>query len=328
MALDITGLQQYVQDSNILLGKLINRDSVLRLFEAHDGHFPGQSVLRIYTAGGDLDDCCTVPTGSGSFEQVLINVACILSGNEFCLEDLAKYIRDAGMRFTAGRESAGSVEEVIMNQELAKVARNIDKLVFQGDTTSADTNLNKLDGLIKLAENSADTVKVTITEGNAYTAIQQILLSIPVDAYDLGDIAILVGLDVAQALQGAFVAKNFYNYQFNERGLYDYLMFPGYGNVRIIPTSGLNGTGRVIATPLNNIHWLTNLQDDYQTASWNYTEYHQLYYWRIKFLLGVGFGIYEYVVIADVDQDVISAQPSFPVSIVSPLGPGGGVLTE
>lgn len=325
--LDLSGLQQYTQDMDILIGKLLNRDTVLREFEPHTGYFPGPAVLRLYDAGGDLGECCEVPEGSGAFTQKLANVECILSGNEFCLEDLARYIHDAGMRFTAGRESAGSVEEVIMNQELAMVAKRIDTLVFQGDTTSSDPNLNKIDGLIKQATNSADTVKLTIDSGNIYTAIQQIITALPYDAYDLGDIDIYVGREVAGAFNAALIGLNFYNYNPGVRGIYDPISIPGQAGIRIVPTRGLDGTNTIIATPRRNIHWLTNLQNDYMEMFWAYTEYHQRYYWRIKFLLGVLFGVDEYVVIATLDPDVITAQPSLNVSVVSPLGANGGVLT-
>lgn len=326
MALDLTGLQQYVQDPQRLIGVLLNRETVLRYFDAHEGFFPGQAVLRFYTGGGDLGACCTVPTGTGAFSEKLFNIVCIESGNDFCLEDLARYIRDAGMRFTAGLESAGSVEEIIMNQELAKIAKNIDILVFQGDTDETNTNLNRIDGLIKQANEATDSVKLNITSGSVYSTIAQIIAAIPYDAYDLGEVDIFVGREVAARLQSALIALNLYNFTVGQRNPYDVIEFPGFSNVRIIPTRGLDGTNTIIATPSRNIHWLTNLEDDYMRMSWNYTEYHQLYYWRVKFLLGVGFGLTEYVVIATITADVLNAPVGIPVDVVAPRNAAGTAI--
>lgn len=328
MALDISGLTSYTQDKGELVGKSVQRDTVLRLFVPHIGYLPGAATFRIYQGGGDLKDCCVVPTGSGEFIERLANIACIESGNEFCLEDLAKYIRDSGFRVTAGSESAGSVEQVIMNQELAKVSANIDKLVFQGDTASSDTNLNKFDGLIKQATAATDSVKLAIATGNVFGAIQQVIGSLPYEAMEYGEIGIMVGYDVASRLRAILVAMNLYHT--NPTGqILDSFDFPGQAGMRIIPTRGLNGTGQIIATPLSNVHWLTNKEDDYLQLYWGYSEYHQVYYWRIKFLLGVTFGMTDQVVIATLDPAVIAAAAGVPVSIVSPLNAtGDAVQTE
>lgn len=330
MAIDISGLTLLAQRSPEIIGKLLNRESVLRMFVPHEGYNPGPALLRLYEGGGDLGACCEVPEGSGEFSQVQTTVACILSGNEFCEQDLATYLNDLNFRFTAGSESLdGTLEEMVTDQELAKIALNLDRLVFQGDTTSPNANLNRIDGLIKLARENADPDNViTIpATSNIYAAIEQVIMAIPVEAYDQGDIAILVGRDVAKAIQAALVGNDMFNYNPGSRGVYDPIAWPGVAGVSIIPTRGLDGTNTIIATPLNNIHWLTNLADDYMTLSWGYTEYHQLYYFRTKFLLGLTYAIYDNVVLATFDAAVLTNGSSTAVSIVSPLGSNGGVLT-
>lgn len=315
MALDISGLQAYVQDPSILIGQLVNRDTILRLFESHEGFQPGEAVLRLYNAGGDLRDCCEIPDGTGAFAQTLIDVSCILSGNEFCLEDLARVIRDSKMRFTSGKESAGSVEQLIMDQELAEIARKMDILVFQGDITSQDENKNKFDGLIKQA--AEISAPVAISTGNVYQALQRIISSINVDAYDMGNVAVLVGIEVAQALQSALIALNMYNFNPGDRKFNDFISFPGFAGISIVPTRGLNHTNTVIVTPFTNIHWLTNLEDDHMEMTWDYDKYRQRYYWRVKFILGVGFGIYDFVQSYTLSNSVITAPVGIPVQSIA-----------
>lgn len=330
MAIDISGLTLLAQRSPEIIGKLLNRETVLRMFQPHEGYNPGPALLRLYEGGGDLGPCCEIPEGSGEFTEVLTQVACILSGNEFCEQDLARYLNDLSFRFTAGAENIDStLEELITDQELAKIALNIDRLVFQGDTTSPNNNLNRIDGLIKLARENADPANVITIPATAdiYSAIQQIIMAIPVEAYDQGDIAILVGRDVAKAIQAALVGNDMFNYNPGSRGVYDPIAWPGVAGVSIIPTRGLDGTNTIIATPLNNIHWLTNLTDDYMALDWDYSKYHQRYYFRTKFLLGLAFAMYDNVVLATFPAAVLTNGSSTAVSIVSPLGTNGGVLT-
>lgn len=333
MALDFSKLTLVPQRQTEIIGKVIRRETILPRFMPHSGYNPGPALLRLYEGGGDFSDCCDVPDSGGEFTEVPTNVACIQSGNEFCEADLARVLNDFNFRFTAGNESVdGRLEDLFTEQELAKVAYNIDKLVFQGDTSltgDGNRNLNKIDGLIKLAKNSSATVKVDITSGNVYQAISQIIASVPIGAYDLGEIAVFVGRDVAKNLQASLVASNLYHYNPGDRGPYDPLTIPGIPGVSIVPNIGLDGTNASISTPFRNVHWLTNFTNDYMTLKWKYDDYHERFYWRLRFLLGVNYGFYDYVVIATISDDVINnITPAIPVSIVSPLGAQGGVLTE
>lgn len=324
MAIDVSNLTLVPQRQAEIIGKIIRRETILPRFMAHNGYNPGPALLRIYEGGGDFSDCCEVPESGGEFLEVPTTIACIQSGNEFCEADLARSLNDFEFMFTAGNEQIdGRLEDLFTEQELAKIAINIDRLVFQGDTASSDNNLNKIDGLIKLATNSPLTTKVNITTGNVYQAIAQIIADVPVEAYDMGDIAIIVGRDVAKNLQAYLVAHNLYHYNPGDRGPYDPLVIPGIAGVTIIPNRGLDGTNRVIATPLQNIHWLTNLEGDHMTLNWGYTEYHDRFYWRLRFILGINFGIYENVVIATVSADVINnITPAINVIIDGPLDNG------
>lgn len=310
MAIDISGLTLLEQRSPEIIGKLLNKETVLRLFVPHEGYNPGPALLRLYEGGGDLENCCTIPDSGGEFSEVPANVVCIMSGGDFCEENLAKYLNDLKFRFTAGNESIDStLEQLLMEQELAKVSLHIDRLVWQGDTTSSNGNLNKIDGLIKQALNNPLSVKPTITADNLYAAIIQIITALPPEAYDMGgEIGIFMSRSMAQQLKLTLIGMNLYH--FNPGTVSnpdnDYSM-PLFDGIRIIPTRGLDNTNYIIATPRNNIHWLTNLANDHMTLDWGYDKYHQVYYWRIKFLLGLTFGLFENVVIAQVDEDIIGA---------------------
>jgi hypothetical protein len=333
--IDVTGVECSFQDIGEIFGKLTREESVLRLFRVHTGFVPGEGRLRFYTAGSNLGNCCEDRNGTGEFSQKLIPVECISVGNEFCLADLKCVLQDLNnIRFTAGNESAGSLIDLFVNQELANTSFNIDRLVFQGDTTSGDPNLNKLDGLIKQATNATDSIKLgQITTGNILDAITRVIAAMPVQAQRFartnGGIDVFIDPNVAFNLHTGLVMLNQYNYNPGSYEIDGIIRIPWLNNVTIYPTDGLEGTNTIIATPIANIHWLTNLENDYLTAYSDYSYYHKRFFWDIQFLLGVGFGFDEWVVIATYTDAVAQAAVSFPVSIVSPLNAAGtAVQTE
>ncbi len=311
MAIDISGLQKYTQLYPEIIGKLTNKETALGLFVPHTGFNPGPVRLRLFEAEGTLGNCCVTPDANSTFTEIETEVSCIMSGNEFCIEELAQHFTDLQFRYTTGRESAGSLEELIMNQELSAVAKSIDKLIFHGDVDKADENLNKIDGLLKLARTKG-AHQVAINSGNIYMAMQAIVSAIPYEVYDMERVAVMVGRDVYNKYKQAWVGMNQFHYNPGNSS-FDTIEIPGT-DVQVIPVRGLDGTGIAMATSLNNIHWLTNLEDDHMTISWNYSDYHQKYFWRLKFLLGLTFGFYDYVVVADIDSSVLSAGISYDVN--------------
>ena len=293
--IDIKGLKEYAQAYPEVLGKLFNQGTVLSLLTPHTGANPGSYRLRLYNADGSFSECCTTPKTKSSLEEVETEVACFLSGNEFCDADLGKALGDAKLRYTAGSENAGSLEQLFMDQELKAVARNIDKIVFQGDMESADGNLNKFDGILKQVKDVAP-VEAGAT---AMETIQNVLAGLDEEADDMGQIGVFVSVAFGRKLKSELIAANLYHYNMGEtKGAEEFVM-PGFSNVTIIPTRGLNKIDKVIATPLANLHWITNLEGDHMNMDWDYDKYHQVYYWRVKFILGVAVGITEYVSVAN-----------------------------
>lgn len=291
---NIEGLKEYAQSYPEVLGKLFNQGTVLSLLTPHTGANAGKYRLRLYEADGTFSDCCTVPKGKSALKEVETEVACFLSGNEFCDADLGKALGDAKLRYTAGSENAGSLEELFMEQELKAVAKNIDKIVFQGDMASEDTNINKFDGILKQV---SDAKTVAMTSGTAIEKIQALLAGLDEEADDMGTIGVFVPVALGRQLKSELISQNLFHYDLGESKGTDSFVMPGFSNVMIIPSRGLNKTDKAIVTPLSNLHWITNLEGDHMNMDWDYEKYHQVYYWRVKFILGVAVGIVDYVTV-------------------------------
>lgn len=327
--LNISTLQDYVKLYPELLTNIIFRDTIVRRFansiETWTNEEPGQTLMRIFEPQAHLADCCTTPDGESDIVEKMVEAICLMDGQEFCETDLAKILRKGDMRFTAGMENAGSIEQVITEGQIAAFVEAIDKLIFQGDKASADTNLNKYDGLLKQA--TANGVTVNVTTGDMYDALKQLIAALPVNARRQGQVAVFVGEEYADAIQASYINRNLYHYNSGTYEAYSDNTILGYAGFTVIPTPGLTGTNQILVTPLKNIVWITNRQDDMVTLDWDYSKYHQKYYFRIKTIFGVTFKIDEWAVVGTIDPAVLTNAPSVNVSIVNPLGANGGVLT-
>lgn len=332
MALDISSLQEYVKLYPDLLIKTVYQDTMLNMFpvEIYDRQTPGPYKARIFEPAAHLAECCTIPDGESSVIEVDMEAVCLLDGSEYCETDLAQILRNEDFVFTAGNESAGSIEEQITLGQISAFTEVLDILTFQGDKTASSENLNKIDGLIKQAVDSPDTIRLTATGSNAVQILQQAALSIPVNAYKMGQIAIFVPEDFGNAFQVGLLNLNNQWLNPGQVNLHPYNGFPlpGFGNITVIPTRGLNGTNNILITPIKNILWLTNRTNDHNTLDWDYDKYHQKYYWRIKTIFGVKLLIPEWAVLVTYDAAALNNLGGIPVDIVSPRGANGGVLTD
>lgn len=277
----------------------------------------------------NLAVCCTTPDGTDTIEETVAPVICVLTRKEYCERDLMK-ILGTGFRIGAGRESTGRIGEVLGQATVSKFVENLSILAFQGDTTNTDpafvaAGYNLLDGYLKLATQ----ITPTITTGSVFDLIIAAKNALPIEAYRIGGtIGIFVGEEVLAPYQQALINQNLYHFA---PGAYDYgreAFIPGVDRVRIIPTPGLNGTNRILVTPLENMYWLTNEISDKDTYSWEYVAYHQRWILYIKTIFGVAFVRPDLAVALTFDPAILdNANVTYHVSIDNPLGANGGVLT-
>lgn len=332
MAIPIDGLQDYVRLlPDIVITKLYE-DTIFNRFNQFTTYtdvVAGPHRARIFSPVANLTACCDLRVGNSNILEKNMEAYCIADGQEYCETDLMALItsytstRD---RVTAGDKQT-SLEEVIVQGQVAAFTEAVDILLAQGDTTLPDTdanrNLRQLDGLIKQANDSTATLKPTITANNAWDVIRQMVNALPREAKAMGGIAILVPEELAEV---------YFDYvQFRYPNTPDYVYgsnipvkgLPGY---TVVPWRGLNGTNTIIATPFDNVVFLVNRREDVNTINFEYSNYHRRYFWDIFTILGVSFLVDAYVAIAEFDPTILTNSPAYNVNIVSPLNAAGTAL--
>lgn len=325
MAIDISSLEQLpILDPNLVTRK-IYEDTILNRIniEVVTGATPGPYRFRIFDPVAHLSKCCQPYNGNSNVTEKDLEVICFKDGQTYCETDLAQIIRNTDFRFTAGKETAGSLEMAITEGQMAAFLEAVDKLTFQGNTTSSDPNLNLYDGWLKQARDNGGTV-ITADTGNLYDAIINGFLALPEDALKMGQIAIFVperyGLMFRLALTSL---RLFVDNPKND------LNVPGLGNdVVIIPTRGLTGVDSMLVTPLRNLRYLTNQKADLNTFEWKYIvdKDGDYYIWRVKAIYGVALIFEDWSVVVDVDPSVLTNPIAIPVSIASPLNADGSAI--
>lgn len=329
-AINTSALTILPQRSEEIFGKFTAHETVLSNFRPILDVNPGKYLIRYYEGNGSFGDCCTMPDNGGTFGQTEATAVCLKLGFQFCDADLAAALNDLRWRFTAGGEQLPpNLELLFAQQELAKHAINVDRLVFQGDTTSMDNNLNKLDGLIKQITTLSPAANVyTSTQTSIYAVIRELVLKLDPYGYDMGGYDIYVPQEAALAFQDWYINRDYYHYNPGTTDAnWESFTLPGYAGIRIIPTRGLNGTNKIVASPRNNYYWLTNVASDHMTYIFKHSDYHDVWYWQLKFILGVSLGIFDYGYVVTFDASALTGQYAIGVDIVSPRNAAGDAVT-
>jgi hypothetical protein len=293
------------EQMNGLLGRYITGEKGdVPFFVMHDGFQPGTGVIPIYTAKAILGACCTPGTGGGNINNVEIPVTCIKAEDTFCVEQFMQYVKDATLKIGAQRTTLGSVEAVLADQWNTSVAQETSKLSWQGDT--AGTSYTELDGFLKQIATATP-----ITATNLYEAVKQLVNALPQSARDKG-----VEVYMAQALFDNFItglSDARMGYTQNNREL----TIGGLGGAVIRAAIGLNGTTQIVATSKENLHWLTNMNNDYTSSLSAYSETNDNWILRTKTIWGVGFGFADEAVKANLTTAQASAIIGIPVTVTN-----------
>lgn len=329
MALNISSLQEYIQINPELLVTCMYEDLTLRRARVYDvsGVTPGKFTARIFDPVAKLGPCCRIPDGVSDVIERLSEAVCILDGQDYCEADLSQVLRDTAQKFTAGGEDLGGIAKILIDGQVSSFVEALDVLTFQGDRLSLDDNLNRIDGLIKIAETDG-SIQVSLTSGTAFQALNAAIRALPRVSRKMGGVVVFCPEEFAESYFEVAMALNLFHFS---PGAFKYgedRPVIGKDGVTMVPTRGMNGTNKLLITPANNVVWFSSKEDDHNTLSWKYTEYHQLYYWRIKTIFGVNLAIPEWAVIAEYDPSILENGITTNVNIISPMGVNGGIAVD
>lgn len=222
----------------------------------------------------DGSSCGFTASGSTSFTQRTVTVGKIKVNEALCPKDLeTKYLQKA---LTAGSSYDSIAFSAEYSQRKAdKIAAQLETAIWQGDTGSANVNLNKFDGFAKLINAASASVvhantstyygtplaaSAGITTSNAVAVLDAVYKAIPAEIVGKDDVAIFVGQDVFRTYTIALKNANLFAYTFDGKADSEFFL-PGTP-VKVIATPGLNGTSKIYAARISNMFLGTDLLNE------------------------------------------------------------------
>jgi hypothetical protein len=279
MAFDVSTLAAYTKDN----WKELVTSSVLGSKTANLIKNQGNVLVGVKSAENitimDTDaffqsgtSCGFNASGTTTFTQRAVTVGKIKINEALCLKDLeSKFLQNAlpqGSRYTDM-----IFAEQYSNRKAEKVAEQMEIALWQGDTASANGNLNKFDGLLKLITAASTAVTnantstyitggpiASITVSNVVAVFDAIYTAIPAKVVAKDDITIFCGMDTFRLYTIALKNANLFAYNLDIKADSEFFL-PGT-TVKVVAVQGLNGTNDLVAARISNLFMGTDLLNE------------------------------------------------------------------
>ena len=222
----------------------------------------------IFQAGGT---CGFNASGSTTFTQRTVTVGKIKVNESLCPKDLeSKYLQKALP--TGSMYDSIPFEQEFANKKAKTIAEQLEIGLWQGDTASANVNLNKFDGLVKLIGAASGVVAAntstfisgaplsSITAANVISIFDGVYQAIPAKVVAADDMTIFCGQDVFRTYTIALKNSGSFFYQIDVKADSEFVL-PGT-MIKVVALAGLNGTNKVYAMRLSNLFLGTDLLNE------------------------------------------------------------------
>lgn len=232
MAYTVNALPDYVEQNRLpLLAAAVLKGKTVEVINRQSG-IKGKAALNIVdiTAPFQAGNTCGFnASGNDTFSQRVIETVMVKVEKEWCWKDLIGKWAEYEYRVVAGDKTL-AFEEFFLNEIAKEIAAQIEKIIWQGNTTPAITGL-----LGHLTAASISATQFTGTDG--YAKIMEAYMAIPEAVLDKA--AIFVSAARFRGFVQGMVAANLYHY--NPEAPVDEVIIPGT-NTRVIKVNGLNNS--------------------------------------------------------------------------------------
>lgn len=244
--------------------------------------------------------CSFDASGTTTISQRTVTVGKIKVEEKICPKDMETYFTQEALRAGSTYEDFGNAnfQAVYLDKKNARIAAQLEKAIWQGDTDSTDANLNKFNGLVKLIDAGSPVDAnvsgytgvtgspiATITQSNVIAATEGIYKAIPVEILHRGDVKIFVGNDWYRLLIMAYRALNLFAYNPQDAEASTFIL-PGT-NIEVVSVNGLNSTGDAYAISLANMAIGVDLENEENNYKMWYSEDNNDVRFRVEFKIGV-----------------------------------------
>lgn len=262
-----------------------------------------QSLPYLETdAAFQLDACGYTPSGTTTWTQRTITPGHIKLEETLCPKDLEAYFLSEALKAGSTYEDFGNAEfeAAYLERKNERISTQLETAIWQGDTASADINLKRFDGLIKLVDAGSPidanvsgftgiATVTTLTPTNAIAVVKGVKNAIPAALKGKKDVTIFCGFDFYDMYVDAGVAANLFHYDFKDDSNYGGLKVPGTG-IRLEAVHGLDGTGDLYAMRMSNVWLGVDVVNEPESYKLWWSEDNNEIRTRVAFKMGVQVG--------------------------------------
>ena len=300
MAINTSSLTAYVGDNKEkLISKAVIGAKSASKFNLVTG-VKGAQKLNLLDTTVVLQDgsaCGWTEAGTSKLSQRTIEAKPIKVNQEFCDKQLLATSLNYEVKVAAGQKTL-PFEEDFVNGVIDGVAAEVEKTIWQGDTSKS--TLNRFDGLIKILSGATLAGTYSIQSGDTVsTIVSKTYALIPSAAYQAGNVVMYMGSDMYRTwiqeliANGHLVISN----AVEDVAMPDSLLIPGT-NVRVEGVAGLDGTKKVYASYADNFIFGTDMQGDEEKADLWYSQDNRSFRLALEFVAGVQVAFPELVAVA------------------------------
>lgn len=249
-----------------------------------------------FQAGGT---CGFNASGTTSFTQRPVTIGKIRVNESLCPKALeAKYLQKALP--TGSIYDSIPFEQEYSDKKAKVIAAQLETAIWQGDTASANGNLNKFKGFIKhsleasasiIAANSSTYISggpvASITSANVIAVFDAVYLAIPAKVVAADDMTIFCGQDLFRTYTVALKNSQSFNYAIDVKADSEFIL-PGT-SIKVVAVAGLNGTNKIYASRLSNMFIGTDLLNEEERFEIFYAKEADEVRFVSEFKMGVNF---------------------------------------
>lgn len=278
--LNLNSLPEYINENKdqlfvkaVLGGKTLDEIDVMAGVKHKEAlHFLDSEVDIVAAT------CGWNPSGSDTFSNKYIETVPVAVMKEFCALDMKEKYMNYQLKFEAGKETL-PFEQKLAESNMNAIQDAVEVLIWNGDEELG------LDGLVKQIKDSNATIEVETSEGQTVTEkVDAIVAAIPMEALKAGVKVFLSYTDFRQYVveaNGTCCAN---------RPLIDAaseeIVYSGDSRIKIVPVLGLEGTGVIVASPVSELIYGTDIEGAENTYKMWYQDKEDMFYFKVLWAMG------------------------------------------
>jgi hypothetical protein len=300
MAFNVTSLAAYTKtNENMLITRSFFEPKTASRMQKLIGvkstiQVPALSDTLIWQNG---DACGFSASGDTTISARVLTVGRVKVNKEWCINDLeTKYTQlllSPGSNYDA---LPGGIDQAFVETVLGTTKEDTEKAIWQGDTTSWNSQLKQFDGLVKVINAASGTIQANaaafigtpvtaITAANVISVMQAVYAAIPIEILDKPNLKVNVGTHIFRLYQLALTNANLFNFIATDNALGE-MKIHGT-NVTVVSTPGLNNINAIYALRDDNMFLGVDLENEEEEFKFWYSEDFDLVRFKYRFKMGV-----------------------------------------